>query len=661
MNLQEFLNVWNDLKKEYDANNAYKLPEAEDYLAALSHNINNEKDEASVILMPSYTLSRLAEDENVLKNVNEIFNEWFNTTNLSSNGYQSFDDMENDLIDVCKEWEKETILIDGKETLSDKQDEAKYEMAMMEEGKRKKAVQKEKEKQKEEAELEKRLREKLEAELREKERKEQELYEERQRELEEEKRRALEALEEWKREQKEQEEREKIEREERERREREEREKHEQQEKIEREQSEREQKDRDIDEYLKKYHNETRKTDHAEYDEEIELDFLRDRRKDDAKSKIDPEREEAENLKYEKKLVESVSKEELGKKITSVRDRIWDVAQKGDMGPRQKDILEKFTELSRVYPKECNTDDPLDYYWMHSLMGVTKTGALSIAATDVADFDIKLNQICEFMNEILDDGSFKDMTNFRKRYVEFARGRFELAGGLDINEPDIKESDVKEQDKKEPDIKKEDIEKSNIKDIENSNIEIAEPSALEEALEDFAAIQDRKLGWRMKGSNADKFDAIKASVAEYNDPNSSKSDFEKRKSLYETCENYLRAHTSDGKTIDGQNTEVGRFRKQAVVEILQALEQYPDVGKMKAELEVNALNKQMENGKKPKERVKLSFKDLERSLANNSEAKVGRIDRKDQKTIARKAYAELKAERMAKSKQKEEPKLGRNR
>ncbi len=650
MDLKEFFTLWNDLKKEYDANNKYEFPGADMYLSALSYNMNYQKDEASINMMPSHTLIQLSNDDDVLNKVNNIFKKWFDENEISEVEHASFDDIENYLVDVCKEWEKRTVLEGNEETLTVKQAEGKGRIDVIKELKREEKLKKEKEEARKEKERKKQ--EKIEREEEEKqeklnkEKKEREQKEREQKEREQEER----EQEERKQKEREQKEREQKEREQKER------------EQKEREQEERKQKERDIDEYLGRHPDV--KNDDTDPDRTRELEL-----------------EEVENLKIEKKLVGSISKEELAKKVTSIRDRIWDEAKKGDMGPVQNKILGSFTDASRIYSDKCNSTEEY-YYWMENLVDNTETGSLQTQTKD-DEYELKLNQVCDFIGEILDEGAFKDIKSFRQRYVEYAKKRFEMAESLDKDKRidiEVKEADKKDENKiedikveenkieeiKNEEIKNEEIKTEEIKVEENNFrdrlyaqefIQADGSFALPEALEDFAAIQDRKLSWGMKGNNADKFEAIKKSVAEYNDPDSSKNDYEKRKALYETCENYLRAHTSDGKSIDGQNTDVGRFRKQAVVEILQALEQYDDVNQMKEELEAAAQTKRQSEGKKPKERVKLSYKDLEMSLAKESHDK-SKINKKDRDSIARKAYAELKAE---KNKNKEEPKLGRNR
>lgn len=168
--------------------------------------------------------------------------------------------------------------------------------------------------------------------------------------------------------------------------------------------------------------------------------------------------------------------------------------------------------------------------------------------------------------------------------------------------------------------------------------------ALGEALMDFSAISGRSLGWKMKGDNAETFGNIRDAVDEYDNPIVSRaSEEEKREKLYRACDKYLRAHTADGKTIDGQNTKVGRLRKQAVLGLIQALEEYPDIRKVKAQMEQQAAGK---DGK-GSARVKLDFKELEKSLADASKSKIklSKSEKKDPKAIKNKAYSELKKER----------------
>ncbi len=150
-----------------------------------------------------------------------------------------------------------------------------------------------------------------------------------------------------------------------------------------------------------------------------------------------------------------------------------------------------------------------------------------------------------------------------------------------------------------------------------------------EAVEAFEAIQDRKLSWGRTGGHARQFDAIKEAVREWRTPHSVGDDAEKKMNVYKACEAYLREHANDGKKIGGQGSEVGRLRKQAVVNLLQVLSKDPGLQESLVEYE----------DKQPA-RVKMNFAELEKSLAKASDAKVKLS--KYEKGTQKKAYAELK-------------------
>ncbi len=170
--------------------------------------------------------------------------------------------------------------------------------------------------------------------------------------------------------------------------------------------------------------------------------------------------------------------------------------------------------------------------------------------------------------------------------------------------------------------------------------------ALKDALENFAAISGRSLGWNMKGDNAETFRSIRDAADALNNPIYPGTSEEKRGALYRACDKYLRAHTADGKTIDGQNTKVGRLRKQAVVAMLQALEEYPDIQTIKNEMDMEALRAPANSRKQPT-RVKLNYKELEKSLADASKSslKLSREQKSNPRAIKTKAYSELVEER----------------
>ncbi len=152
--------------------------------------------------------------------------------------------------------------------------------------------------------------------------------------------------------------------------------------------------------------------------------------------------------------------------------------------------------------------------------------------------------------------------------------------------------------------------------------------SFEEAVEAFEAVQDRKLSWGRTGGHAQQFNAIKEAVREWRDPNSDKSEEEKKLDVYRACDAYLREHAGNGKTIGGQGSEVGRLRKQAVVNLLQVLSKEPALQESLQQYEAE----------RPA-RVKLNFAKLEKSLAKASDAKVKLS--KYEKGTQKKAYAEL--------------------
>ena len=171
---------------------------------------------------------------------------------------------------------------------------------------------------------------------------------------------------------------------------------------------------------------------------------------------------------------------------------------------------------------------------------------------------------------------------------------------------------------------------------------------LNEALEDFNAISGKSLGWHMTGANAETFKNIKECADVYDSPIwSHVPEAEKRENLYRACDKYLRAHTADGRTIDGQNTKTGRLRKQAVLGMIRALELYPDVQRVKARMDEEAFQASANGGKQPT-RVRLNYIELEKSLAGASKLgpKLSREDKLNPDKINRKAFSELKEERV---------------
>ncbi len=163
--------------------------------------------------------------------------------------------------------------------------------------------------------------------------------------------------------------------------------------------------------------------------------------------------------------------------------------------------------------------------------------------------------------------------------------------------------------------------------------------SLEEAAESFRAIQDRKLSWGRTGKHAQQFNAIKEAVQALQDQSIEKSEAERKADVYKACEAYIRSHSRDGRSIGGQGSEVGRLRKQAVVNLLQVLSKDNDVQELLA----------AEGKNKNVQKTKLSFADLEKSLAKKSAAKT---ENRYLTGAKKKAYAELNAETKAQSQPK---------
>lgn len=149
-----------------------------------------------------------------------------------------------------------------------------------------------------------------------------------------------------------------------------------------------------------------------------------------------------------------------------------------------------------------------------------------------------------------------------------------------------------------------------------------------EAVDAFKVIQDKRLSFGRTGGHANEFNAVKEAVQALDDNYQSTED---KMAVYNACYAYLSKHTADGSHIGGQKSEVGRLRKQAVVNLLQALSQEPDVKAELREVEKNEPN-----------RMKLNFAELEKSLAKKTGMK--KVDNKYLLGTKRKAYAELKAE-----------------
>lgn len=149
-----------------------------------------------------------------------------------------------------------------------------------------------------------------------------------------------------------------------------------------------------------------------------------------------------------------------------------------------------------------------------------------------------------------------------------------------------------------------------------------------EAMHAFKAIQDKQLSFGRTGGHANEFNAIKEAVQALDDNYQS---VEGKMAVYNACYAYLSKHTTDGSHIGGQKSEVGRLRKQAVVNLLQVLSREPDVKAELREVEKNEPN-----------RMKLNFAELEKSLAKKTSMQ--KVDNKYLLGTKRRAYAELKAE-----------------
>lgn len=163
-------------------------------------------------------------------------------------------------------------------------------------------------------------------------------------------------------------------------------------------------------------------------------------------------------------------------------------------------------------------------------------------------------------------------------------------------------------------------------------IELKEPvgsgQSLKGAVNAFKAIQDKQLSFGRTGGHANEFNAVKEAVQALDDY-PGKDD---KMAVYNACYAYLSKHTADGSHIGGQKSEVGRLRKQAVVNLLQVLSQDADVKEELREVERDEPN-----------RMRLNFGELEKSLAKKTSMQ--KVDNKYLLGTKRRAYAELKAEK----------------
>ncbi len=174
-----------------------------------------------------------------------------------------------------------------------------------------------------------------------------------------------------------------------------------------------------------------------------------------------------------------------------------------------------------------------------------------------------------------------------------------------------------------------------IEEKTENKVNVEEPAenivSLDEAIKDFQAAAHAKL--RVVSGHAKEFAAISDALSEYT--KEGYLDADSAYNIYNACRNYLNTHTEDGKSvaIDGQKTLTGRLRKQAVVQLLEALE---NSEKDEIELGMNAVENKYGKSRLNK---------LKESLAANSHAEVEvEVDVNNvASTINKRAYAELKA------------------
>lgn len=157
-------------------------------------------------------------------------------------------------------------------------------------------------------------------------------------------------------------------------------------------------------------------------------------------------------------------------------------------------------------------------------------------------------------------------------------------------------------------------------------------------IEAFETIKDSKPFWGK--SHKQEFNKMKMAVEKYSrnidTDNFSKDD---ANALYSACREYLALHmTSDkgSQTIGGQGTDSGRLRKQAVVSMLECMEQgLPEFQDVVSEYTTDDGIKKSENNNDKPVKVKLNFAELQKSLSDGSKL----ANKKD--SLEKRAYAEL--------------------
>ncbi len=178
---------------------------------------------------------------------------------------------------------------------------------------------------------------------------------------------------------------------------------------------------------------------------------------------------------------------------------------------------------------------------------------------------------------------------------------------------------------------------------------------LNEAFVSFDAAAAAKL--KVSSGHAQEFGRIKDAVAAYRKCSITNVAAEKKcaEDLYRACREYMNAHTDDGyaqEEIGGQGTDTGRLRKQAVVKLLEVME-----NKAQSQPEFEAAKESYKAYYEQKHigRVcpKLELGALKASLARNSKAEVRVNYDPENRMVAvhgsdltdKKAYAELETAR----------------
>ena len=160
---------------------------------------------------------------------------------------------------------------------------------------------------------------------------------------------------------------------------------------------------------------------------------------------------------------------------------------------------------------------------------------------------------------------------------------------------------------------------------------------MKDAMDSFNAIKNVPV----KSKHADQFTAIIDAVNNYD---GIRNEVESATNLYKACREYLNCHTSDGRSnsIGGQGSLGGRYRKQAVVKLLEVMEK-------NAEKQFVFKNAKEEYAKFYKESKQveacpaLDISALKRSLAKGSDAKVDKAIKNNNERMMKKAYAELES------------------